>query len=190
MADFNLAIPFTLAHEGGYFFNPVTGECVNRGLTHWFLRGVGFLAPLPRSVPATDAEKLIVQNLSLATTDTLYYVYFWKPNRCGEIQDQNVAAKFFDLCVNTGSQEACLILQRAIHQAIPLDEQHFTLASAVTTDGEIGPKTLAAANVCDPAALMAAIRSEGSSFYDEVGQQDAAKWPPSEVAAWKARLNS
>lgn len=211
MAEFEPAIAITLRHEGGYAdddtrradhvaayrrshpgaseeeasagYTP-TGEVVNRGITHWFLRSVGFLAPLPRSIPATAAEKLLVRNLSVDTTEKLYREYFWRLYRCGDIADQGVGAKYLDICVNTGPEEGALILQRAVN-SVPIDG-----ALPIAVDGSIGPLTIGAANRLDPAALMAAIRIEGAAFYEELGQQNPAKYPPYIVAEWIDRLNS
>ena len=181
MSDFGPAIAFTRQEEGGYADDdtrapaPPTGEVVNRGLTHWFLRSVGYLAPLPRNIPATPQEKLLIKNMSLDTTEKLYQEYFWNAYRCGEIASQPVAGKYFDLSVNDGPGEACLILQRAVNEALP--------RTTIATDGIIGQATIAAANECDPMTLLSCIREQGEKYYNEIPDPDNTK------AAWIARLN-
>lgn len=198
MSDFAPALAITLQHEGGYADDDTrraslptaaqravyipTGEVVNRGLTHWFLRGVGFLPPQPRSVPCSDSEKSIVRGMTLAATTGLYAEYFWTAYRAGQITDQTVAAKYFDICVNTGGKEACLILQRAINSAMGWPP------GTVAVDGAIGPLTIAAANKCDPATLMDWIRKDGQAFYQEAMQADPALAP--DYPNWIRRLNS
>lgn len=192
MSEFGPAIQKTLAAEGGYVDrSATTGEVVNMGLTCEFLRGIGFLGNPPASGPCTEGEKQVIKSLSVVIAMQLYDKYIWEPRLCGKINDQTVAAKFFDLSVNEGSAkiagrwvpEATVVLQRAINDARASSQD-----APLVVDGIIGPATIAAANACDPAILMASIRSEGAAVYFEI---DIANPQDDQfLHDWLARLNS
>ena len=74
------------------------------------------------------------------------------------------AAKTFDLAVNMGAGHAIECLQRAIRACGRL----------VTEDGVIGAATAAEAARADPAALMAALRSELAAHYRLVAANQGA----------------
>lgn len=179
MANFGPAIAFTLQEEGGYSDDqtraplPPTGEVVNRGLTLIFLRSIGYLGNPAATGPATPAEIETIKAITVPTAQSLYLEYFWKPYRCGEIDDQACAGKYFDVCVNTGPREGCLILQRAINSAVGVQ--------VISVDGVIGPMTIAAANNCVADKLIGWIREEGAAFYNQAQ-------PASRRAGWLARL--
>jgi lysozyme family protein len=178
VSEFGPAIAITLAHEGGYAFVPATGECVNMGLTHWFLRSIGYLGDPPASGPVTESEKATIRGLSESLAKGLYQEYFWKRYRCGEFDNQDIANKYFDLCVNTGPRETCTILQRAIN----------SLSHSLVEDGLIGTVTLAAANECDPVTLLAEIREQAEDFYRALAKEKPEL--ANRLDGWLVRLNS
>ena len=72
------------------------------------------------------------------------------------------AAKTFDLAVNIGAGSAIQCLQRALRAC----------GRPVAEDGVIGAHTAAEAARADPAALIAALRSELAAHYRLVAAKD------------------
>jgi lysozyme family protein len=156
MAEFEPAIQHTLQEEGGFFQNPVTGEVCNFGITHWTLRALGYLAQQPTR-EATPDEVAFVKGITPTWAAGFYLKHYWPGIEC--LRDQNLANKVFDLSVNLGKGTAVELLQKAIN----------ALGNAgLTVDGQIGPKTCAAANQQSPAALLAFYRDEAAKYYREV----------------------
>ena len=93
MADFNLAIPEVLIHEGGYS----SGGSDPGGETNF---GIS-----KRSYPDVD-----IKNLTVDQAKEIYRRDFWKFDG---IKDQAVATKIFDSFVNMGHW-AILLSQRAV----------------------------------------------------------------------------
>ena len=93
MANFETAVQITLRNEGGFFHNRKTGEIVNRGVTLAFVRDCGHKA---------DADEAYIRNLSEEEARTIYRKYFWERYHIGDINDQALANKVFDLTVNMG----------------------------------------------------------------------------------------
>jgi lysozyme family protein len=75
--------------------------------------------------------------------------------KCEQIEDENIATKFFDLAVHTGIPQAVKLIQRALRAA----------GIQVTEDRIIGSATLAAINKSDPTDLLAALKSESAGYY-------------------------
>lgn len=180
MSDFAPAITKTLTSEGGYTLE-ADGEPVNMGLKLSTLRSWGYLGNPSASGPATPLEIAAIKGMSVTTAMQLYKSEIWDKYRCGEIEDQDVAFRYWDLCVNMGPGQACKILQRACN-SVGIQPQ-------LVEDGAIGKKTIAAANSgWYPETIEEAIRSEAAKVY----QQIAAAHPQLEgrLQGWLARLNA
>lgn len=101
MANFKLAVPLTLQHEGGYVNNPADkGGPTKYGITQ-------------KDMPGVDIESLTEQQAIQYYTE-----HYWKPNYTN-ICDQNIANKLFDMGVLFGVGEAAYLLQRAL-EFVPL----------------------------------------------------------------------
>jgi lysozyme family protein len=123
-----------LAHEGGYVNDPHDpGGETKYGLSR-------------RSYPHLD-----IKNLTRGQAIAIYRRDWWDRLRVGEIENPDVSAKVFDLCVNMGAGTGIRLLQRALGN--------------VEVDGIMGPQTLAAANDADPDALLSALREEAARHY-------------------------
>lgn len=181
MAEFASAIEKTLAHEGGFFHSRATGECVNRGITHWFLRSIGypgFQNGVPRDVPASSAEIQAIKGLTIDETKALYLAHFWNRNRLSEIKDQALAEKVFDLEVNTG--QGVRMLQQAINIIVPVGE--------LAEDDAMGPNTLREANRVDPQDLLEELRHIAEKRYRVIAMKDPKLAP--NLRGWLARLET
>lgn len=178
MSNFSEAIQKTLTSEGGYTLE-ADGEPVSMGLKLQTLRSWGYLGNPPASGPATPHEIVAIKGMSVTTAMQLYKSEIWDKYRCGEIEDQDVASKVFDLVVNQGSGEATMILQRAVNEM---------LGNVLTVDGIIGPQTVTMVNECVPTLLLAAIRAQATKVYTAI----AAAHPEleGELQGWLARLSA
>ena len=135
--EFLTAVERVLANEGGYSSNPDDpGGATNFGIS-------------ARSHPG-----LAVAALTRDAAVEIYWRQWWL--RLGFAQlPAAAAAKTFDLAVNIGAGHAIECLQRALRAC----------GLPVTEDGVIGAVTAAEAARADPAALMAALRSELAAHY-------------------------
>ena len=135
--EFLTAVQRVLADEGGDSSNPADPGGVTR---------FGISA---RSHPGLD-----IATLTRDAAVKIYWREWWL--RFGFAQlPAAIAAKTFDLAVNIGAANAIECLQRALRAC----------GLPVTEDGVLGPATAAAAAHADPAALMAALRSELAAHY-------------------------
>ncbi len=135
--EFLVAVNRVLAEEGGYSSDPADpGGITNFGIS-------------ARSHPGLDVAAL--------TRDAAVRIYWREWWICfGFAQlPAPVAGKAFDLAVNIGARNAIRCLQRALRAC----------GLPVTEDGVIGGATALAAERAEPAALMAALRSELAAYY-------------------------
>ena len=170
MAKFLPAVTKTLAAEGGFFHNTKTGEVVNMGITLDLLRS---LKVLNSSGPATNADIEFVQSLTQDEAKDIYELDFWNKMSLDQINDQDVANKIFDLGVNMGIVPASRILQAA---------------AGVSQDGEIGPRTIAAANAMDPVALLGSIKAWAANRYRDIAAANPLL--TGNLQGWLARLQA
>jgi lysozyme family protein len=135
--EFLAAVERVLADEGGYSSNPADpGGATRFGIS-------------ARSNPGLD-----IATLTRDAAIEIYWRQWWL--RFGFAQlPAAVASKTFDLAVNVGSVHAIQCLQRALRAC----------SLPVTEDGVLGASTILAARSADPAALMAAMRSEAAGHY-------------------------
>lgn len=153
MANFNSAIEIVLKHEGGFVNDPRdSGGATNYGISLRFYRQV--------KPNATVAD---IRNLTKDDAKQVYYQTWWIPNKFGDINDQTIATKIFDLAINMGSSQAFKITQRAINS---------TSNSNLVVDGVFGAKSLAAINQYTTTEqqqkLITAISDQAWKFYQQV----------------------
>lgn len=97
MANFNLAIEKTLAHEGGYVNDPDdAGGETNFGISK-------------SSFPSED-----IRNLTIDRAKHLYKVNFWDRILAENITHQEIAEIIFDYAVNAGVQTAVMCAQLTV----------------------------------------------------------------------------
>lgn len=142
---FESLIGMVLAHEGGYVNDPVDpGGETKYGISK-------------RSYPQLD-----IRALTIDQAKDIYYRDWWKPLRCSAIQNDQIAQKHLDTCVNMGPRPGVRILQRALREA----------GQSVAIDGVIGPQTIGAANQADPEALLNAMRRLQADHYEALMRRD------------------
>lgn len=157
MADFKIAIPFILQHEGGFYESPA-GEIVNRGINTDTLHALGY--------PGTKAElAVIVKNLTVEQTEDIYQKYFWtlhapsNPNALNELTSQIAANKILDMMVLAGQGTAIMLIQRSL---------------GLTEDGDWGPHTMAAVQAAGDGIVAGLIKTWSASL-TEIADNNIAK---------------
>lgn len=141
MARFDTAVELVLKHEGGYVNNPRDpGGETRFGISR-------------RSYPGVD-----IKNLSRTEAVAIYQASIWTPNNYGLFENEALARKVFDLAVNCGATRANRWLQQALVE----------VGAQLAVDGVIGERTLAAANVYDPAQVMAGLLKRAFTHYSRL----------------------
>jgi lysozyme family protein len=132
------AFKYVMFYEVGYVNDPIDpGGETKHGISK-------------RSYP-----NLNIKDLTHEQAKQIYFVDFWSKAKCEQIENDDVAVKFFDSCVNVGISQAVKLMQRALRSA----------GKEVAEDGIIGPATLKAVNEADSTDLLAAFRSEAAGYY-------------------------
>jgi lysozyme family protein len=110
-----------------------------------------------------------VTTYALSWAEMIYRSDYWSALRLGEIVDQAVASKLFDMCVPMGRKEAVTLGQRAANGLL------LGSSRAPAIDGRIGPQTIAALNACPPSNLVEALCNLSKIFFCEVAANNPAK---------------
>jgi lysozyme family protein len=145
MADFHLAIPTLLRHEGGYVNDPDDGG----GATKFGI--------CQRSYPHLD-----IASLNVDDAKAIYERDFWKPLLLDRVNSQAVATKVLDTAVLIGKTRAVEFLQRSVQEAG---------GGIVLVDGKMGKDTLMAINMSSPDLLLGAFRRLLATYYENLATQ-------------------
>ena len=180
MADFLSAFTRTMKNEGAYSFNPrdAGGETYKGIARNYWPKWGGWkyvdgcksqlVTPSPYGTSAYFAwakhlNDLLEQIMALqALVQAFYRDNFWR--RLGELNSQEIANFVYDKDVNTGS----------------MGSRWLQAACGVLVDGCVGSMTLAAANKCDPAALLDAMKEDAKDFYLHCAQK------PGQAQFWRS----
>lgn len=163
MANFEKAFNKTIKHEGGY--NDISGDSggpTNFGVSLRFLSSLYKDCGIGDFDNDGDVDKDDVKKLTLPDVKKIYKKSFWDAQKCDLIEDDDIAAKLFDLSVNAGLIQAGKIIQRACNQ----------YANVLTVDGKLGPKSILEINRIDPEELIIAFRYECVQFYLNLVEQN------------------
>lgn len=102
---FDIALAFTLPHEGGFSDIPDdAGGATNHGVTQHTYDSYRDSLKLPRQS---------VQLLTDADTAKIYEQMYWTPAKCPQMPDK-LSIAHFDTAVNCGVTAAIKMLQRAV----------------------------------------------------------------------------
>lgn len=153
------AIPKVLAHEGGFVDNVNDpGGATNFGISLRFLQSTGDyeLGDIDND---GDIDYDDISQMKIIDAKLLYFEHFWKKYGYGQIENQQVANKIFDMSVNMGARQAHRLLQRAVNCVLG--------QRALTDDGLLGPKTSQGMQLAlqQPFALLTALRAQQEGFY-------------------------
>lgn len=148
----------TLKHEGGYVNDPRdAGGETNFGISK-------------RSYPTED-----IKGLTKERAFAIYFSDYWIKPGVVNIKHTPLAAKVFDLGVNTGTRRAAIKLQQAINAVAGY--------SMVKTDGVIGLETLKALESLDGDEVLSAYINMYEKYYRALNQ-------PHYLKGWLKRLHS
>jgi type VI secretion system secreted protein VgrG len=176
MSDFSAAIPVILQHEGGWVDDPDDpGGATNYGITlGWYQANVN---------PNATADT--IKNLTSDEASQLYEQYWWGKYDWGQISDQQMATKIFDMAINVSAARAHKFVQTALNQC----------GQSVTVDGALGPASFAAIN-SNPPGLMDAVIVQQKTYYSDLAAEKPklakflndwlkrANWPGPLVVDW------
>jgi len=169
MAEFKPAYEFMLSHEDAARSGVVTRDGDGRtrfGICERF-------HPMDDEFWSGPSEDAIFR------AEVIYRTDYWTPLRLGEIVDQVVASKIFDMAIPMGCKQAATLAQRAANGLL------LGSSKAPMIDGKIGLRTISALNSCRPANLVEALCNLSKIFFSEV----AAKHPEKQrnLKGWLSR---
>jgi lysozyme family protein len=146
--NFASSLAHVLKHEGGWADHPRDpGGATMKGVTL-----ATYSDWLGRQATKDELRAISDEHLR-----TIYKARFWDAVRGDELPS-GVDYVVFDMAVNSGPGRAARMLQAAV---------------GATPDGAIGPKTLAAVQAQDPAALIAAFQRNRQHFLEALPTFDA-----------------
>ncbi len=164
MAIFDEAIKTVFKHEGGFVNDSSDpGGATNYGISSRFLNLKSIDDSLKKEIDFNkdnyiDADD--IKKMSKETAKEIYKKCWWDKFQYGNILDQDLATKIFDIAVNIGPYQAHKILQRAINNTIN--------NYPIEVDGIIGKRTRSASNIIDPQILRKEFITLVTDFYKEL----------------------
>lgn len=142
MADFDLAMPYVFANEGGYSdLESDRGGATAFGITELTARQTGYSGSMRDFTRAQAAD--------------IYHRRYW---RFTPIDDQRVATKLMDMFVNFGPGHATRIVQQALN----------ALEADLTVDGIYGPMTENTINAVQPDRLLGVLVQGCIDYYGAI----------------------
>jgi lysozyme family protein len=143
MASFAAALPFLLAHEGGYSNNPAdSGGETNFGITAATARAYGYSGAM-RDLPQDLAEQI-------------YATEYWQFDG---VKSQAVATKLLDMAANFGPHTAILLAQQAANSLVD---------PPTAEDGAWGPDTEDTINTAPEKAMLDALVNVSVARYQAI----------------------
>lgn len=122
--DYTTAIKHVLSWEGAYVFDPKDpGGETKYGISK-------------RQYP-----HLNIKALTSDEATQIYYTDYWLRNWLEKINDQKIAARLLDLCVNIGGAAAVKLIQKIVNVPVDGCMGHMTL-SAINTEISLDPDIL------------------------------------------------
>lgn len=114
-------------------------------------------------ISAKSHPGIDIKNLTKDGAKIIYKKEYWKPEY-DKLINKNLAIRVFDMTVNSGAENAGITLQKAINECGGTVE-------TVKVDGDIGPITIKAANMCHNRWLLERFRVERSKYYADCVQR-------------------
>ncbi len=158
MADFLAAFEKVIRAEGGYVLHNVPGD---RG-------GMTYAGISRRAHPDWPGWTVIDAGGEppAELVREFYRERFWGRILGDEITSQAVAETLYDFAVNAGVKPAAIIAQVVASKIT---------GEALTPDGVVGPKTLAALNACDERLFVALYTIAKIARYCEIVRRDRSQ---------------
>lgn len=149
MADFDKAMAYLSALEGGYVNDPD-----DRGGATKFGVSLNFY----KHNIDKYADEQDIRALTREDAENIYREWFWYPSGVEALDSKDLASRVFALVVHAGIKPAIRVLQKAVNQS----------GYSLAVDGVLGPKTANAANSVDARQLLPDFRHETLKFYQEI----------------------
>lgn len=183
MSDFDKAFNYMMDNEDAGRTGVITSDPTHDDPNALARFGINSAAH-PELIPGGyfDASKVPSPAALLTAEDTYKYCYF-VPIGGYSIVCQDIANKFFDLAVNSGTEEATKIVQRACNQVLHKVAIGYM---PLTIDGVCGAQTREAINACAPEELLPVIKAYASDFYRAAAFR--LHWPTRELAELLSRV--
>lgn len=176
MADFKKCLPHLFRWEGGLSDDPDDlGGLTNRGITWRFFQRHGSLLT---DEPLTPDR---LRALTESEAALLYEKTFWQWCHGAEINSQSVAETFFDFMINA---DQLRLLNRHDSEAIRTVQRCLN----ITSDGLMGPTTLAAINGADSRTLFDAYQVQRREYYKRIAEARPAN--AKFLRGWLARVDA
>lgn len=158
MADFKKCMDFVLKHEGGFSDNEADpGGTTNFGISWHYLS-----LKDPEGFKNGTYTEDFMKHMSLQFAMDIYFEDWWKKYNYEAIKDDGVAAKVFDLAVNSGPLKSHRTLQRALNE-INGNEN-------LKVDGVLGPKTFNVLNLTNPNLIVSKMIELEIDFYETIAK--------------------
>jgi lysozyme family protein len=164
MANFLKFLPGLLRREGGYVDHELDsgGETYAgvaraynprwEGWSHVDLAKakLGLKRPVPRTKYA-DINKALAADVAMPTVlSSFYKPNYWDVLLLDQVKSQALAEQMADHSASAGPSRPAAMIQYALNQITPTNQPRLTV------DGVVGPRTIAAVNAADQAALLKA----------------------------------
>ncbi|TFG97412.1 hypothetical protein E4H12_08645 [Candidatus Thorarchaeota archaeon] len=160
MSTFENAVVLLLKHEGGFVNHPSDpGGATNLGIS------LRFLADHPEDGDFDNDGDVDVQDIANMTVEQakeIYRKFWWDKYHYGDINDQTISTKIFDMSINMGASRAHKIVQTALNKAFDLK---------LDVDGMIGNATRGVINAVEDDVeqhLLTAVCDEQYGFYQRL----------------------
>ena len=148
-SNFDAALKAVLKHEGGFVNHPADpGGATNLGITIGTARALGIDVDGDGDTDILDIKKLRVEDAA-----KVYRAHYWDKVD-GDYLPSGVDFAVFDFAVNSGVGRASRFLQQIL---------------GVSVDGNIGPKTVEAAQKMDATILVNALCDRRMAFLRSLG---------------------
>ena len=141
---FDKAFDRLIGHEGGYSTDRKDPGNWTGGKV-----GVGTLKGTKYGIAANTYPSLNIENLTLAQAKEIYKKDWWDKLGANGLHSA-IVFQLWDFAINAGKKRAIMELQQSV---------------GVTTDGVIGPKTIAAVNAHDLNDVLLTLTAERLTFY-------------------------
>jgi lysozyme family protein len=164
MAVFEVALAYLLSNEGSAY----TADPLDRGgPTRYGITQAALSNYLGRPASVLD-----VQGIDHVTVAAIYRSRYWTPICGDQIQNQAIANAFLDLAALTGPTQAARMMQTA---------------AGVTSDGLVGPRTLAAINAAASQTLLVSFSHKACAYFAAIALRDPtqAKF----LSGWQLRAH-
>jgi len=183
MADFVTAYNWMMDNEDSQRkFNEAPDPCPKGVAGPCFAIGGVNSGAWPQEYAAIKAAD---QAQRQALVQDFYQKHYWN-QWYAQLGSDEVCKRVFDFAVNGGATSV-RCLQQAVNSLVGAAEAMAAgaVAGAVSEDGGWGPKTVAAANAADAAALVTEFKAKRLAFYQDLAAADPSK--QQYLKGWTAR---